>query len=98
MSIQILARTVFETARISFSTVAESALGRSGNVERYDARLGGWSKRLMKVAEIDLRVEGHANLPPGESFVVMSNHQSHYDVVVLFQVLRRRVRMVASLS
>jgi len=95
VSIPILARTVFETARISLPTVAESALGRPGNVETYDKRLDGWAKRLAKIADIDLHVEGREHMPPGEAFVVMSNHQSHYDIVVLFRALPLRVRMVA---
>jgi 1-acyl-sn-glycerol-3-phosphate acyltransferase len=32
---------------------------------------------------------------PGESYVVMSNHQSHFDIPVVFQALGIPVRMVA---
>jgi 1-acyl-sn-glycerol-3-phosphate acyltransferase len=95
VSLPIIAKNVVETARICIPTVAESVLGRAGNVEVYDERLHSWAKRLMKIAAIDLTVEGRENLPPKEAFVVMSNHQSHYDIVVLFCVLERRVRMVA---
>jgi 1-acyl-sn-glycerol-3-phosphate acyltransferase len=49
----------------------------------------------MKFARIELTVAGKEVAPEGESFVVMSNHQSLYDIPVLFQGLKRRVRMVA---
>src|SRR5688572_7441235 len=64
-------------------------------MERYDRRLEEWARRLVKAARIDLVVEGREHLATDEAFVMMSNHQSHFDIVVLFHVLKRRVRMVA---
>ncbi|RYZ08992.1 MAG: 1-acyl-sn-glycerol-3-phosphate acyltransferase [Myxococcales bacterium] len=54
-----------------------------------------WSRALVDRAHIDLRVEGAERALPGESFVVMSNHQSLYDIPVIYQALQRRIRMVA---
>jgi 1-acyl-sn-glycerol-3-phosphate acyltransferase len=43
-----------------------------------------------------VRAEGLEHLGPGgEVFVVMSNHQSVYDIPVIFQALPLRLRMVA---
>lgn len=95
MSVPILARVLFETFRICATTVIESATGRAGRMDVYDQRIDEWSRRLTKLAEIELEVRGGEHLRSDEAFVVMSNHQSHYDVVVLFRVLERRVRMVA---
>jgi 1-acyl-sn-glycerol-3-phosphate acyltransferase len=95
VSVPLITRTIVETGKICVPTVLESALGRPGNMEIYDRRLLGWAARLVKAAEIELTVDGRENLPAGESFVVMSNHQSHYDIIVLFHALQIRVRMVA---
>jgi 1-acyl-sn-glycerol-3-phosphate acyltransferase len=75
--------------------VIQSALGTL-TTPVFDARLDSWSRAIVRFAEIDIQVEGLERAPPDESFVVMSNHQSHYDIPVLFQALRpRRLRMVA---
>jgi 1-acyl-sn-glycerol-3-phosphate acyltransferase len=97
MTLAHLATAVYETARISAPTLVQGLLGTL-TPEDCDRRLDTWSKRLLELAQIDLRVEGlehaAANGNP-EAFVVMSNHQSLYDIPVMFQALRKRVRMVA---
>jgi 1-acyl-sn-glycerol-3-phosphate acyltransferase len=93
MTLAHLASAIVETARISAPTVVEGMLGRL-TPEKCDARLDAWSRKLLQLAEVDLHVEGLANATAGETFVVMSNHQSLYDIPVMFQALGRRVRMV----
>ena len=63
--------------------------------EACDARLDWWSKRLLSKARISLVVSGQEHAARGSTFVVMSNHQSHYDIPVLYQSLPLRLRMVA---
>jgi len=75
--------------------VIQSALGTL-TTPVCDARLDSWSRAIVRFAKIDIGVEGIEHAPLEEAFVVMSNHQSHYDIPVLFQALRpRRLRMVA---
>ncbi|MFO0570607.1 MAG: lysophospholipid acyltransferase family protein [Polyangiaceae bacterium] len=74
--------------------MVQGAVGRL-TPETCDRRLDSWSRRLLEQAEIGVTTYGLENAPEGETFVVMSNHQSLYDIPVLFQSLRRRVRMVA---
>ena len=94
MTLWHLAQAVVETARISAATIFEGLTG-SLTPEICDERLDEWSRRLIAQAKIALEVEGLSRVPPNEAFVVMSNHQSHYDIPVLIQALKRRVRMVA---
>jgi 1-acyl-sn-glycerol-3-phosphate acyltransferase len=89
-----MAKAIVETARISVPTVAEGALGRL-EVESCDARLESWSRRLLDQAGIELETRQLDNAPRDETFVVMSNHQSLYDIPAVFQALDRRLRMVA---
>ena len=63
--------------------------------ERCDDRLDWWSRALLDDVGVVLDVRGRENLEPHEPMVVMSNHQSLYDIPVLFQTLPRSVRMVA---
>jgi 1-acyl-sn-glycerol-3-phosphate acyltransferase len=94
MTLWHLTRAIAETARICAPTILEGMVGRL-NEEICDARLDGWSKAILRQAKVELTVVGLENAPVGETFVVMSNHQSLYDIPVLFQALQRRVRMVA---
>lgn len=94
MSLQHLTRAIIETLQISVPTVVDSARGDL-TPERCDVRLASWSKRLLDQAGICLDVRGLEHMPDGAAFIVMSNHQSLYDIPVLFQALPGRVRMVA---
>jgi 1-acyl-sn-glycerol-3-phosphate acyltransferase len=93
--VSILGKIVVQTLWICAPTVAEATLKRPAGMEVYDRRIEAWSKQLIADADVHIEVRGEQHLASDEAFVVMSNHQSHYDVVVLFQVLKRRVRMVA---
>jgi len=94
MTLGFLAKAVLTTAKISIPTLAEAALGRL-EPDVCDERLDQWSRRLLSDAKIELSVRGLEHAKTDESFVVMSNHQSLYDIPVLFQALQRRIRMVA---
>ncbi len=89
-----IAHAVWQTLRISVPTIWQSMRG-SLTVEACDRRLAQWSRAIVERARIELCVEGTEHATPGESFVLMSNHQSLYDVPVIYQALDRRIRMVA---
>jgi 1-acyl-sn-glycerol-3-phosphate acyltransferase len=93
-SFDVLARAALETLRISVPTIVQAAQG-SLTTQICDERLDSWSRNLVEQAGIRLDVRGTENLVYGEPFVVVSNHQSHYDIPVLFQALRIPLRMVA---
>lgn len=86
-------RGMAETLAISAPTVIEAFQGR---VERpiCDDRLARWSRRLLEQADVRLDVHGFDRIPTDETFVVMSNHRSLYDIPVLFQAFPRTLRMV----
>lgn len=89
-----IAHAVWQTLRISLPTIWEGLRGTL-TPETCDRRLAEWSAAIVKRASIDLQVEGREHATHGESFVLMSNHQSLYDVPVIYQALDRRIRMVA---
>ena len=93
-SLDVLARAAVETLRISLPTIVQAARGTLTQ-QICDERLDSWSRRLVRQAGIEIDVKGREHLVSGEPFVVMSNHQSHYDIPVLYQSLRIPLRMVA---
>ncbi|HSC86438.1 MAG TPA: lysophospholipid acyltransferase family protein [Polyangiaceae bacterium] len=94
MSLPILGRAIGHTATISWPTVWEAARGRA-DADRSDQRLAWWSARLLEDADVKLEVRGLERVERDRSYVVLSNHQSLYDIPVLFQALPLRLRMAA---
>jgi len=93
-SLDVLARAAVETLRISVPTMVQAVQGTLTS-QICDERLDQWSWRLLRQAGIRLDVKGMENIVHGEPFVVMSNHQSHYDIPTLYQSLKIPLRMVA---
>lgn len=87
-------RGMAETLAISAPTLVEAMVGR---VKRpvCDDRLARWSQRLLEQADVTLEVHGYERIPQDETFILMSNHRSLYDIPVLFQAFPRTLRMVA---
>lgn len=92
-SLSLSLRNIYETLAISFPTMLEAIAGRVTK-EACDVRLARWSAHVVRNAGIRLHVTGREHLLPHETYLVMSNHQSLYDIPVLFQVVGPNVRMI----
>lgn len=57
--------------------------------------INGWSKTLLSVAGIRLTVDGLQNVDPGQSYVMVSNHQSAFDIPAEFLALPIPLRFLA---
>ncbi len=57
-----------------------------------------WSWLILKTTGVQVRVEGAAGLDPARSYVLASNHQSIYDIPILFASLPIQLRIVAKES
>ena len=96
-SLSLSFRNVYETLAISFPTVVDAALGRIDK-QTCDDRLASWAAKVVENAQMTLTVRGRENLEPGKTYLVMSNHQSHYDIPVIFHVIGSNLRMVAKIE
>jgi len=43
-----------------------------------------WARLLCYFTPLFIRVKGRENIDPNQSYVIISNHQSHYDILVLY--------------
>ena len=107
-SLVLSLRNAYEALAVSAPTVVDAVRGRLSQRD-CDGRLERFASHVMRNAEIAVSVRGREHLVGGQSsrggpgasasppkaFIVMSNHQSHYDVPVLYYVLGGRMRMVA---
>jgi 1-acyl-sn-glycerol-3-phosphate acyltransferase len=90
-----------ETLAISVPTVVDAARGKLTK-RACDDRLSSWSTRVVEHLGMRIEVEGREHFDPRATYLVMSNHQSHYDIPVLFHVLGpphgESLRMIAKIE
>lgn len=94
MTIGYLLHAAGVTLRVSIPTLLDVARGRL-TAEICDSRLAWWSGQLLSKAQVSLEKVGLEHARGAGAFVVMSNHQSLYDIPALYQALPLRLRMVA---
>ncbi|HEX7667782.1 MAG TPA: lysophospholipid acyltransferase family protein [Polyangiaceae bacterium] len=92
-SLSLTLKNVYETLAISWPTVVDAAFQRVTK-EACDDRLESWSRKVVEHSKLDLTVRGKEHLAPGKTYLVMSNHQSLYDIPVLFHVIGKNIRMI----
>lgn len=61
----------------------------------YKGVIQTWSKAILIAANIRAEVSGKENIKPGNSYIVISNHQSHLDIPVLVYNLPLRLTFLA---
>jgi 1-acyl-sn-glycerol-3-phosphate acyltransferase len=88
---------VCETIAISVPTVVDAMLGRVTK-ETCDARLARWATRIVAHTRMEVTVTGREHMAPGATYLLMSNHQSHYDIPVLFYVIGANLRMLGKVE
>ncbi len=94
MSLYHLALAVRDTFRVSAWAIWMGNFGTL-NDEDTDRWLQWWAERVLSNAKIELSVVGLEHARADEAYVIMSNHQSLYDIPVIFHALQRTIRMVA---
>jgi len=84
------------TVVLGAASVASSLFDRRGFFAHRCARL--WSHLILKTTGVSVRVEGLERLTPGRTYVFVSNHQSIYDIPVIFDSLPYQLRIIAKSS
>jgi len=64
------------------------------DAKHQDPLLYLWARSILASAGVRHQSRGLENLPPG-NFVLVANHQSNFDALVLFAHIRRHMRFVA---
>lgn len=86
----------FYTIVLGAISVASSFFDRSGRFAHGCARL--WSRLILVTTGVRVRVEGRERLERGTTYIFVSNHQSFYDIPVLFWWLPHQLRIIAKES
>ena len=77
-------------------SIASSVVDRHGYFAHGCARL--WSKLILATTGVRVTVEGLDRITPGTTYVFVSNHQSIYDIPVIFATLPYQLRIIAKAS
>lgn len=93
-SLLVTLRTCALTVGVCAPTAVEAAF-RSLPRATCDARLARWARGCLDLAGVDRFVEGREHIVPGEAYVVVSNHQSTYDIMLVFDAYPGTLRMIS---
>jgi len=89
----IILWVVLSTVFFGAIAIIISFFSRTGNLVHIIARI--WGKGILIVSGINVAVRGLDNIDPGRSYIYMSNHQSNFDIPVLFACLPVQFRWLA---
>jgi len=84
---------VVQTLAISAPTVIDAVRGRV-TIEKCDQRLRRWATGLLDQAKVSRVVISPERAGTDETFILMSNHRSLYDIPLLIESFPRTLRMV----
>lgn len=77
-------------------SVASSLFDRSGYFAHGCAR--AWSWLILATTGVDVEVRGLERLTPGTTYIFVSNHQSIYDIPIIFWNVPWQLRIIAKAS
>lgn len=77
-------------------SLASAFVDASGNVAHRCAR--AWSWLILATTGVEIEATGLERLARGDSFLVAANHQSIYDIPILFWILPVQLRILAKAS
>ena len=84
---------ILDTIVMSFSAICASIFSGNGNAPHIVGRW--WGKSILRVSGIKVQTMGLENLDPEKPCVFMCNHQSNFDILVLFSALPAQFRWIA---
>ncbi|MFN7915553.1 MAG: lysophospholipid acyltransferase family protein [Vicinamibacterales bacterium] len=84
------------TLVLGAASIASSVVDRRGHFAHACAR--AWSWLILKTTGVKVAVEGLERITPGTTYVFVSNHQSIYDIPVIFTSLPYQLRIIAKAS
>jgi 1-acyl-sn-glycerol-3-phosphate acyltransferase len=84
------------TIVLGLASVTSSLFDRRGHFAHGCAR--AWSWLILATTGVDVTVQGLERLVPGKTYVFVANHQSIYDIPVLFWSIPFQLRIIAKES
>ena len=77
-------------------SILSTFIDRKGHAAHWCAR--AWAWLILATTGVEVRVQGLERVRRGETYVFISNHQSIYDIPVIFASLPFQLRIIAKES
>jgi 1-acyl-sn-glycerol-3-phosphate acyltransferase len=77
-------------------SIGSSLFEKSGRAAHWCARM--WSRLILRTTGVHVDVAGLDRLEPDRTYVFVANHQSIYDIPILFWALPYQLRIIAKAS
>jgi 1-acyl-sn-glycerol-3-phosphate acyltransferase len=84
------------TIVLGTASLISTLVDRTGNFAHGCAR--AWARWILATTGVRVRVSGLEHLEPGRSYVFAANHQSIYDIPIVFASMPAQLRIVAKES
>jgi 1-acyl-sn-glycerol-3-phosphate acyltransferase len=84
------------TIVLGAASIVSSLFQRNGRFAHACAR--AWSRLILTTTGVRVTVRGLDRVTPGTTYIFVSNHQSIYDIPVIFASLPYQVRIIAKTS
>jgi 1-acyl-sn-glycerol-3-phosphate acyltransferase len=84
------------TIALGTLSLASSLFEQSGYFAHWCARM--WSRLILATTGVRVTITGLHRLVPGRTYVFVANHQSIYDIPILFWSLPHQLRIIAKES
>ena len=84
------------TIVLGAASIVSSVFDRRGRFAHGCAR--AWSRLILATTGVRVTVEGLGRVTPGTTYIFVSNHQSIYDIPVIFASLPFQLRIIAKAS
>lgn len=92
-SLFIILWIILNTLVLGVTSIVVSLFSRTGNAPHIIGRY--WGKSILWASGIKVDVKGLSNLDPSRPCVFICNHQSNFDIFVLFAALPAQFRWIA---
>ena len=84
------------TALLGTLSILSTFVDRKGHAAHWCAR--AWAWLILATTGVDVQVQGLERIKRGETYIFISNHQSIYDIPVIFASLPFQLRIIAKES
>ena len=84
------------TVVLGTTSLLSTLFDRTGNFAHRCAR--AWARLILRTTGVRVTVKGLEHLEPGRSYVFAANHQSIYDIPIVFTSIPFQLRIVAKAS
>lgn len=95
ISVKSWAIIILATILFALIAILTSCTGSAEKTQKI-ARL--WGKTIIRLLGINVNVSGLENIDPSKSYLIISNHQSYFDIFILLACLKLNFKFIAKAS